>query len=129
MGGVRDSWRDLRGLRLVLLLLAISVKLLTPPGYMPGASASAPLAICTGHGAAVLVDHRPGPGEPGGRAGSNQVCAFADHGAWPTPSPVFVPQSASFAFQPPADTALADLAPGRGLSAPPPPSHAPPRLL
>jgi hypothetical protein len=106
------------------------MKVAAPPGFMiaaPGSNAGFPLVICTGHGplAAGLPD---GKGDKS-QTKSDSPCAFAGHAVPPTPS-VGTPVLGS-AFVRTADRAAArfDLAPGRGLAAPPPPSQGPPTLL
>ena len=130
MNSSRPRRAEQRGLRLVLLLLALSVKLVTPSGFMPGSTPQAPFVICTGAGPVAV-------GRLDGRAaadpahhGAATICAFADHAAWPAPHPPRIPAAAgAVAYQAPARPPAFDLVPGRGLVAPPPPSHAPPILL
>jgi hypothetical protein len=63
---------------LIALLCAVSLRLLTPPGWMPDldARSGAPLVICTGAGV-----HPVRPADPASHGhagkGSHEVCAFA----------------------------------------------------
>jgi hypothetical protein len=118
-----------RGLGVGLAAIAVVLQILVPAGFMvTGAKAGASLVICTGHGPwqARPSDH----GKPGQPPSSPQdhACVFAGHGgaapmpALAVPVPVRAPQAARL------DTAAVDLSPGRGLAAPPPPSHGPPSL-
>jgi len=111
---------------LVLALVALFVRAAIPSGYMVAQDNGPRLVICTGHAVAAA--------DPGGTPLQNhhkpdQPCAFA---------------GAHVALHPPAGPDLApwttiardtvvfrgpDLAPGRGLAAPPPPSTGPPDLL
>ena len=113
---------------LALAFIALAIKVLVPPGFMvanQGAGAL-PLVICTGHGPLTLDLSKDKA--PGGKASHDAPCAFAGHGAAPTPTS-FAPVSAPFAIATSAPTLLAvDVAPGRGLAAPPPPSRGPPVL-
>lgn len=147
--------RGRRGL-MGLALLALWLKVMLPPGFMPAASSGALLTICTGlvslvhgprlhgprlHGPLVhgpLVHgpllHGPlgaalgGKVLPAGKAG--QPCAFAGHAISP-PGPPTAPMLTA-----PRAVFLAGagrperrrLLPGRRLAAPPPPAQAPPVL-
>ena len=130
----------LRHVVLTLALLALSVKVLVPQGFMvaPQPSADAPFAlvICTGHGTLVVdpagaakpgSEHR----DPSGKSPTHDApCAFSGHGAAaPPPSlaPVATVEFVSHVFAP--AQRVADLAPGRGLAAPPLPARGPPSRL
>jgi hypothetical protein len=114
-----------RGL-LGLALLALWLKVMLPPGFMPAADASALLVICTGHG--------PAAPETGGKAlprQADRLCAFADQATGPPgppAAPVLAPPRAVFlmALDEPGRR---DTPPGRRLAAPPPPAQAPPGRL
>ncbi len=104
------------------------VQVLAPPGLMPAAH-GAPLTImlCTSQGAATI----PNPDLPDAPdQGDVAPCAFAGagHGA---PAPAAAAIAAPFSPAPlnAERAAFAPCTPGRGLAAPPPPSHAPPPLL
>jgi hypothetical protein len=60
------------------LLCALSVRLLTPPGWMPNLDGrgGAPLVICTGEGAHVVRLPDPDSHRRGGEDG-HDLCAFA----------------------------------------------------
>ena len=63
---------------LVALLCAMSLRLLTPPGWMPNVAGrgSAPLVICTGDGVRLMTPaDRDGHGHRG--KPDHEVCAFA----------------------------------------------------
>jgi len=116
-----------RGVMIALAVLAIAVKVWIPQGYMAPAEAGAgfPLVICTDHGL-ITLDDKPAPA---GKSHSDAPCAFSGNLA-PTPPPL----AALIRFETwvPTRTAVrtpGDLAPGRGLAAPPPPAIGPPRLI
>jgi hypothetical protein len=125
------AWRDsVAGRRwfIALAALALWVQVLVPQGYMVSPDQAAPgLVICTGHGAFTLPGHEH-PGKAP-KSSPDTPCAFAAHGglAGP-PTPIRVagaPLKPELAIIAP----LYDVAPGRGLVAPPPPSQAPPSPL
>jgi hypothetical protein len=61
---------------LIALLCAVSLRLLTPPGWMPNLDGQgAPLVICTGDGAHVMRPAGPAHAPPG--KASHEVCVFA----------------------------------------------------
>jgi len=132
MSGMLGHWRGDGGLRrwaVGLALLALLLQGLTAPGFMVARQGDrATIAICTGHGAATsIVDLTGHPAKPA-QSRPDAPCAFAGHGiVAATPiaallaSPIAVPT-------PPPATPRFDLAPGRGLAAPPPPSQGPPTL-
>lgn len=114
----------------ILALIALAVQVLIPPGYMPAdLGGRMTLAICTGHGPMQMGSARPdGPRKSPDRSGDH-VCAFAGHGAV---TPANVPQvdvAERVELEVRLPTGWRDLAPGRGLAAPPPPSQAPPFRL
>jgi hypothetical protein len=114
-----------RGWFIALAALALIVQVLAPPGFMVAASPAGPaLVICTGHGPLVLSDQHHHPAKA--PKGSDAPCAFAGHGAATAPPPPPVALPVAFAPVLQAAKPAFDLAPGRGLAAPPPPSHAPP---
>ena len=117
-----------RGAMLVLAFLAVALKIMFPPGFMVGSSLAAPIVICTGQGPAMAMmdggGHHRHQDVP--HQGGDHVCPFAGHGATPLTPNFGVP---IVAVQPVAVAVLdtyATVAPGRGMAAPPPPSHAPP---
>ena len=110
---------------LILALMALLIKVIVPPGFMVGGNQTGALQICTGHESAPAGDD----GSPDKTNKHEAPCAFAGHALGFSP-PVF--DGASF-VQPLSYalilTGLAmDLLPGRGLAAPPPPAHAPPKF-
>jgi len=108
----------------IVALLALWIQALIPAGYMISPDQSAGLVICTGHGPLASHEH------PGGAPTSNHdgACVFAGHGlAVSPPIPGHAPIHIIFVHTPAAVLAIAQ-SPGRGLAAPPPPSHAPPAV-
>jgi hypothetical protein len=112
-----------------MALVALALKVLVPPGFMAAAPGSGfGLMICTGHGPAMVGGHDPAkPAGPSHEA----PCAFAGHAATAAvaaPLPAGLVEFVAYAAAVP--TALPrDLAPGRGLAAPPLPARGPPILL
>jgi hypothetical protein len=113
-----------------LAMLALAFNLLVPPGYMTvgdGAGGTR-VVLCTGNGAVAVTlaaDGTPLPAD----SDPAPVCAFAGHVAPLQPvADLYVPAP----VYPVAAGLIAALvigvAPGRGMAAPPPPSHAPPAL-
>jgi hypothetical protein len=105
-------------------MLALTVQILIPQGFMAARQGDRPaIVICTGHGPVL------GRGDLGGhpaKAKPEMACGFAGHGLGLAASPPLMLAEA-MAWSPPVLTASsADLAPGRGLAAPPPPSQGPP---
>jgi hypothetical protein len=114
----------------VLAFVALLLNVLVPPGFMaaPTDGRAFPIVICTGHGPLTL-DSDNGSKAPAEKSKPGSVCAFAGHSTPPTPSPAAI-IAAPVRFEATRSIrSLTDLAPGRGLAAPPPPSHAPPALL
>jgi hypothetical protein len=112
-----------------LAALALFLLVAVPPGVMVEPSDGGPrIVVCTGHGP--LLVGSPESSKPGKAPKQPQsgVCAFAGHGGSGAIPSVFAPTPACFARVARAAITERDLAPGRGLAAPPPPSHAPPRL-
>lgn len=128
MGRTADISR-LWGIGLILACLALGLRLVVPAGFMPGVGVDgrAALVICTA-----------GPGDAPGKTDKEQgrhagdqssVCAFAGQGAAPAPEMLAAPQAAFVGYAPAPRPRFADVAPGRGLPAPPPPSRGPPLQL
>jgi len=119
----------LRRVLAVLACLALALKAMSPSGFMPGTSLSIPIVLCTGQGPAMTILWQAGHDRPSDapHQDGDHTCPFAGHGAVPLApaSDVFniamapVPQDIPSARIP-------AIAPGRGMAAPPPPSHAPP---
>ena len=129
MLGTRQWDEGVRRWAVGLALLALFLQGVTPTGFMLAREdGRATIAICTGHGAAYsLADLAGHPAKPP-KSKPDAPCAFAGHGtaaaapiaalvAGPIARPISAPVVARF-----------DLAPGRGLAAPPPPSQGPPQL-
>lgn len=116
------------GASVALALIALALQILVPPGFMVSSGPTPTVVICTGHGSisGPLDDHGQQNKTPKDK--SDHACPFAGHGGAPLAPSL---QSAAIGLSV-VDVArptgkLADLAPGRGLAAPPPPSHAPPQ--
>ncbi len=113
---------------IALAALALTVQFLVPQGYMVSADRGSPgLVICTGHGPLRLFDKHQTPGKS--PKSSDAPCAFAAHATATPPPAAATLMTVSFEYVGRAVTPTFDLAPGRGLAAPPPPSHAPPATL
>ena len=125
--------RERAGLWTLVALLALALKVATPPGFMvsqgtgetPGAL---PLVICTGHGPLRSTDV-PVPGDSKTHQGADKACAFAGHGLAPTlaQAPALILSSATYAAV--IRSFAGRPVPGQGLAAPPPPSRGPPLSL
>lgn len=114
----------LRGVLLTLAALALVVRIAIPQGTMvsgPAGMTGLQLVICTGSGP------MKAPDAPAQKSTPDKACAFAGHGSAGAPEPAPQVETAQFtAFVQPAGAVPADLIPGRGLAAPPPPSLGPP---
>jgi hypothetical protein len=122
-GGRAGFWR---GVSLTLVVFTLAMKVLVPPGFMVATNAGAfPLVICTGHGPLILGDHSDQKA-PSHKT-SDAPCAFAGSATPPPPSIVAsIAEPLAIAIDKVVGVQSADQAPGRGLAAPPPQSHAPP---
>lgn len=114
-----------------LAFVALVFNVLAPPGYMLADNATAqPFAVvlCTAQGpVAVKLDQGHAPAH---KPSSDMPCAFAGHGVGAAPPASVVVGLAEFAnYRNAVVVAASDLAPGRGLAAPPPPSQGPPTIL
>ncbi len=128
MGAHFNPLRRLRLGLVVLALLAVGLKVLTPPGFMIAQSGgSFPLVICTGHGPLYLS----GKTDPAhGKTSTNDApCAFSGHAATLAPALIVVTAAIGLTYLTPTIDRRSDLVPGRGLAAPPPPSQGPPRSV
>jgi hypothetical protein len=124
LGGGRASfWR---GVSFTLVMFALAMKILAPPGYMlAGGAGAIPVVVCTGHGPLVLAEH--GDQKAPRHKTSESPCAFAGSATATTPPVVAtIAEPVAIVANPTAGTQNADQIPGRGLAAPPPQSHAPP---
>ncbi len=124
------GWRGLMG----LALLALWLKVMLPPGFMPASSSGAVLAICTGHGPLAhgplvhgpLVTAKGGKALPAGKAG--KPCGFGGHATsppGPPTAPMLTAPRAGFLAEAGRPERRVPV-PGRRLAAPPPPAQAPP---
>lgn len=119
-------------------MLAVVLKVLVPAGFMVATSSPStnyPLVLCTDHGA-VAVDagdlrDRDGRKAPAQKPAHDAPCAFAGHAAAASPPDPHPVAAVTFVSTPVAQPLALrrDLAPGRGLSAPPLPARGPPILL
>lgn len=118
---------------LALALVGVVLKIIVPPGFMVGSvdaggRAGYPLVICTGHGPAMAPSDLGGK-SPGQKPRADSPCSFAGQASAASP-PILSPIAAPWVR---LKTLLVfahfDLAPGRGLAAPPPPSQGPPVSL
>ena len=124
---------------MVLAFLALALNVLVPPGFMPGRAedpAGFPLVLCTSHGAvtidgaALIGTPSPSKKTPDQNSGHDMPCAFAGHGAGLATPDLAAFEAVEFiAYAAPAAPTLnSNLAPGRGLAAPPLPARGPPTL-
>lgn len=124
------AWRNRATARrwfIALAALALMVQVLIPQGYMVSADPAARgLVICTGHGPLLSLDDHGHPAKAPGKSGADSVCGFAAHAAGAPPPSLAALIPVAFEPQAVAAAPRLDLVPGRGLAAPPPPSHAPP---
>ena len=118
---------------LYMALAAMILRALLPVGWMPAAGGQ--IVICTGHGPSLQAATLLGGLDDGGHQHAptqkhDHPCAFSAHGVGAAPpiqnSDVTLLNWISIALVLPGARFLA---PGRGLAAPPPPSHAPPALI
>ena len=108
-----------------MAVVAVLVRALIPTGYMVAPDQAFRLVICTGHGPAVSRNDRETPSRAPQKP--DQACAFAGfHAATSSPAPAMVVAVAQDWVAAAPRMGSLDLAPGRGLAAPPPPSPAPP---
>ena len=127
-----------RRLCLTLAALAIFLKVAVPAGFMPQARSAErlpfALVLCTGQGVVTVDAGAAGHGHeaPDKKAAHHDApCLFAGHGVQAPAPDLFDPVPVEFV----AFTAVAprappfDLAPGRGLAAPPLPARGPPQTL
>jgi hypothetical protein len=120
-----------KGLGALIALLSLVVGVLSPPGFMMAARGGAPtVIICTGHGPAAMPMGQAGSGQHhGGKSSHGGVCPFAGHGLTTAPPTMAGVVQATIALEAGSARREVDLAPGRGLAAPPPPSRGPPLLI
>jgi hypothetical protein len=118
-----------RGVILTLAVIALALKIAAPPGFMIAPRAGAfPLVICTGKGPMIISPR--GDQTPPAHKTSDPLCAFAVSHTPPTPSFVAsLAEPLSIAMGQTAGVRDVRRAPGRTLTAPPPPARAPPRTV
>jgi len=129
MARVARRTRTGRRFFVALAALALMLQILVPPGFMVSDGPSHAIVICTGHGpiTSPLDDHGRPAKSPKDK--SDHACPFAGHGGTPlslSQQPVERIVMVSHVARAPGP--VADLAPGRGLAAPPPPSQGPPQV-
>jgi hypothetical protein len=125
----RAKFRTADGRRwsIALAALALIMQVLVPQGFMisGGGSGAPSLVICTGHGPLFSPSDHGQPAKAP-KSKPDMPCGFAGHGVTTTP-PAPLAAAATPVETTPAVVARAfDMAPGLGLAAPPPQSHAPP---
>ena len=124
---------------MTLATLAIAFKVLVPAGYMVSTAPTNDLpfqiVICTGHGMEVIdpgqvLDPSGKDHAPSQKPGHDAPCPFAAHGATAPPPCLVAASLVQFSEYRAAIVPVAThVAPGRGLSAPPPPATGPPSIL
>ncbi|HEX4180819.1 MAG TPA: hypothetical protein VHY32_08510 [Caulobacteraceae bacterium] len=119
------SWR---GVFLALTLVAVSMRLLAPPGFMTVAAPTGPrLVICTGHGPLTLGADRLGHSKaPPGRTKAEPPCLFAGATAAPPPLAPRLPIAHSVTIRPSSEPVRTDLTVGQTSIGAPPPARGPP---
>ncbi|MDO8410422.1 MAG: hypothetical protein Q7S93_10225 [Phenylobacterium sp.] len=119
----------------MLAMVALGLKILIPPGYMAAPpQAEGPgfnLVLCTAQGmidmAAAADDTAPSDKDDDGARHS--PCVFAGHSVAAAAPDLLSAQPAEFQPVTAAGHDISgDIAPGRGLAAPPPPPRGPPQL-
>lgn len=135
MAWLGRAWRWDRGVFLTLAMLAVAMKIAVPAGYMTRAASNDlpfALVLCTADGAVTVA---PGEVLPADHDKSRDTkhdapCAFAGHGVGVAPPNLLDFRAVQFvAYQAVTASPVVDLAPGRGLAAPPLPARGPPSLL
>ena len=110
-----------------LAVLALLLQGLTPPGIMVARQGGrAEIVLCTGHGPVRSLDDLAGHPAKAPKSRPDAPCAYAVHGAVTAPPVIAQIAAPILPPSPPPAGARLDLAPGRGLAAPPPPSQGPP---
>jgi hypothetical protein len=115
----RSSWR---GVFMALTVVAISMRLLAPPGFMTAAGPSGPrLVICTGHGPLAIGAERSDPAKAPSGAKSDTPCLFAATAVGPAPTMAMIPRAIRSLARAETNLARSDLiGEPRPISAPPP---------
>jgi len=116
-----------RGLGPLMAAVALLMLVAAPPGFMINSSGQGPaLVVCTGHGPLLTAKANLGHGGQAPKSRADNPCLFAGHMAAPAPSLTTLPVVTRVTYPARRIARLTDLAPGRGLAAPPPPSQGPP---
>ncbi|MCK5909281.1 MAG: hypothetical protein KAG62_04970 [Caulobacter sp.] len=117
-------------------MLAVTLKIMVPAGFMPDAQPRNglpfALVLCTGDGAKLVQpgETLAGHSDKDDKSAHDAPCPFASQGAAaPPPSPFTATKIAFVAYAPIEPTRVIHLAPGRGLAAPPLPARGPPSQL
>jgi hypothetical protein len=110
------------------------MQVMIPAGFMvEDGPKGASLVVCTGHGPLIVdqasMHHAPGRSDKAPTSRPDSPCAFAGHGATPTPAPLLALLAAPTAVTPALAQPLKAVAPARTLAAPPPPSQGPPSAI
>lgn len=127
-----------RWVLIVLAFAALALKIVSPPGFMVGTGLAEPIVLCAGQGSVMSMSTdtpMAGHGEHGGhqqpphapQQNGEHPCPFATFGAAaliPDFGVTVIVAISAVAFVAVARAPAA--APGRGMTAPPPPSRAPP---
>jgi hypothetical protein len=132
MGDMWDGGRSIlsaRRLAAGLAVLAMFLQVVVPQGFMTAREGGWPaIVICTGHGPVLSRGDLPGHPAKAPKSKPDVVCAFA-HGAGAAPPSTPTAAATKTRWTPDITTSQADLIPGRGLVAPPPPSQGPPTFI
>ena len=113
-----------------LAFVSLALRILVPQGFMPSPTNPLSIVICTGHGPMMMGMAEHGKPTKPSKDKTDHVCPFAA-GAGSTlaldlHSAKLAPHTIELEI---LVGAVLDQIPGRGLAAPPPPSHAPPVRL
>ncbi|WP_374576188.1 hypothetical protein [Phenylobacterium sp.] len=133
MRSMRDMTRLWASCAFALACLALGLRILAPPGFMvaaPDEGRSSPIVICTGHGPQTLhLDDqgRPLPADDD-RSSGHGPCVFAAVGPALAGQPPLLAAEVVYWRAAAPGALAADVRPGAGLSAPPPPQTGPPRF-
>ena len=113
-----------------LAVAALWLQGIAPAGFMVARQDErATIVICTGHGPARTLADLTGSPAKAPHSKPDTTCAFAAHGVGATPQLAALVAIPFVRTGPPVSRPQSDLAPGRGLAAPPPPSQGPPTLI
>jgi len=133
MADMRESGPRGAGTRLWAVafgILALLVQALVPQGFMVAREGDrSAIVICTGHGPLLSSDDLRGYPAKAPEHKSSMVCDFAGHGGGLASAALPVLAVPTLWSHPDMDAPSLEVAPGRGLAAPPPPSQAPPLTL